>query len=221
MKQCRECGLPGDGRVQYHPECRTRARERAKSERRRCSRCKRVLAASAFSNDSTRTSGKFPYCISCQVAATAAGKVQDMAAKPNGRRCGWCETEVRGHPNRKFCSSYCKDKVKRVLQFGLTVAQYRAIEADAGGRCPICQRRPKFWAIDHDHRSRRVTGLVCTGCNVGALAFTFHDVEVVRRLLAYLEQAPAERLGIVVQVSDAVDSTEPKLHKVWTRTTPR
>lgn len=35
-----------------------------------------------------------------------------------------------------------------------------------GGLCAICRKR-KIVVIDHDHRTKRIRGLLCLGCNSG------------------------------------------------------
>jgi hypothetical protein len=45
-----------------------------------------------------------------------------------------------------------------------------AMLTNQGGRCAICRR--SFWtgrrmAIDHDHATGQIRGLLCTGCNTG------------------------------------------------------
>jgi hypothetical protein len=109
----------------------------------------------------------------------------------------------------------CKDKVRSLkVKFNLEVAEYRALVEATGGRCPICTNRATQWHVDHNHKTRRVTGVVCSACNVGSLAMTFHDIEYVHRLLAYLENTPAQRLGIEALAPEGANRPS-ALHKRW------
>lgn len=185
----------------------------APAARVRCPKCKKVKAPSNFSNDVTRASGKFPWCKACQLVGNRKA-FQDADAPLNGKICPLCDTEIRGHINRRFCSTRCKDRVQKLrLKYGLTPEQYRALVAQAEGRCPICKRRPTLWHVDHNHKTGLATGVVCGACNVGALAFTYHDPEMVRRLLAYLEATPASRLGI--EAVGTAPSKPSQIHRVW------
>lgn len=178
-----------------------------------CRRCGGTKGIDNFSRDRSRKSGRFPWCKSCQVENNRAHQQSD--GEPNGQVCPLCDTEIRGHANRRYCSMKCKDRAKAVRdRFGLTVVQYRSLLEATGGRCPICLKVTTRWAIDHNHATGKVTGVVCTACNIGALSRTFHDVEFVLRLLAYLRWTPAEDLGID---ATAAPAKAPNLHKMWDR----
>lgn len=182
----------------------------------RCKRCKKVKARSAYSADASRPTGYFPWCKTCQGESTADRAFQDESAPLNGHICPMCDTPIRGHVNRRFCSETCKGRASRLkLSYNLTPAQYRALVEATGGRCPICLKKPTMWPVEHDHKTLQITGVVCTACNVGALAHTYHDVEFVRRLLAYLEDPPAVRvLGSPVYASEK-RSKPSNVHRIW------
>lgn len=69
-------------------------------------------------------------------------------------------------------------------QYGLTLEDERGMFRRQGGLCAICRARPAK-AVDHDHATGRVRGLLCGPCNRGL--GLFHDQkEVLRRALEYL-----------------------------------
>jgi hypothetical protein len=82
-------------------------------------------------------------------------------------------------------------KYKRALRlkkrYGLTVAAFDALLAGQGGRCAICREpiaEPKI-AIDHDHVTQEVRGLLCIACNAGL--GSFHDsISSLHNAIAYL-----------------------------------
>lgn len=222
MKPCLYCEKPLENRRKnYHPECIEPAKERAKLAQRKCKKCKKVKAPSSFVNDASRPDGKFPWCSDCQNEATKASWFQDPNDPPNGFVCPLDDVPVRGHRNRRFCSAYCKNRVAALKKnFDLSVEQYRSLVAQTEGRCPLCQNRVHTWHVDHNHRTREVMGVVCAACNVGALAGTYHNVEYVRRLLAFLENSPAAQLGIQVLVPEGKNKPS-NLHKVWSTASRR
>ena len=60
--------------------------------------------------------------------------------------------------------------------------------ADQDGKCAICTKPfPGRIAIDHDHRTGRVRGLLCTSCNTG-IGKLGDDPELLLRAISYLSQ---------------------------------
>lgn len=60
---------------------------------------------------------------------------------------------------------------KRKLRCGLSLEEYEAKWTAQGSACAICGRQPKpgqrRYAVDHDHKSGRVRGILCWFCNRG------------------------------------------------------
>jgi len=82
-----------------------------------------------------------------------------------------------------------KDKYLRE-QYGLTLRQYKIMEFQQKGRCKICFRLPKEGGmplvVDHDHKDKRVRGLLDWRCNHRLLGRGLED--------AFLHQQAAEYL---------------------------
>jgi hypothetical protein len=55
----------------------------------------------------------------------------------------------------------------RAAQLGVTDAEYARLLAAQGGGCAICGNPPKTRRlhVDHDHKTKRVRGLLCHRCN--------------------------------------------------------
>lgn len=110
------------------------------------------------------------------------------------RECPMCLTPFERHANARYCSSVCKTRAAKVAKYGLSATEYRLLIESTGGRCPICKKKVKRWNVDHDHETMRTTGVTCALCNGYLLAFTYHDPEIARRLLDYLENPPVDKL---------------------------
>ncbi|MCI4340485.1 MAG: endonuclease VII domain-containing protein [Thermoplasmata archaeon] len=50
----------------------------------------------------------------------------------------------------------------------------------------MCRREKKL-VVDHDHKTEKVRGLLCAGCN-GSLGKLGDDVEGLERAIAYLRR---------------------------------
>lgn len=85
--------------------------------------------------------------------------------------------------------------VQRV--YGLAPGEYERLYALQGGRCAILNCRAtgksKKLAVDHDHKTGKPRGLLCSNHNreIGA---NWDDPAVFRSIADYLESPPAQRL---------------------------
>lgn len=74
-------------------------------------------------------------------------------------------------------------------RYGITQEDYNRLFAAQKGLCAICERPPhkgKNLSVDHDHKTGRVRGLLCTGCNV--FLGRVENGEMLGRALAYLNK---------------------------------
>lgn len=78
-------------------------------------------------------------------------------------------------------------------RYGLEPGEYDVLLAAQGGRCAICGNRPgrKRLAVDHDHQTGEVRGLLCERDNHRLLGGAKDSLSILRRAVAYLEQPPA------------------------------
>lgn len=73
--------------------------------------------------------------------------------------------------------------------------QYEEMLDWQGGGCYICRRAPnpsRRLAIDHDHSTGLIRGLLCQKCNL-ILAMLGDDLDGVMRFVEYLRSAAEER----------------------------
>ena len=75
--------------------------------------------------------------------------------------------------------------------FGITLADYDRMLEVQGGGCAICGMTPEEnkqrLAVDHNHETDVVRGLLCQGCNLG-LGHFCDSLELTRAAALYLEQ---------------------------------
>jgi hypothetical protein len=133
---------------------------------------------------------------------------------PSKRRRGPCvnhpDRPAEGHGLCKSC--YCAWRRKsdpnrdarerqrdRAAWYGLTLEQFEQIKSAQGGCCAICEKRlgrRGTYHIDHCHRTNRVRGILCSGCNraIGMLGDTAAGV---MRAVSYLRMTEH---GIVLEL---------------------
>jgi len=128
------------------------------------------------------------------------GIVKDYACtgktKPSWRnsRRSWCKACMckaqMEHISRKDPADV--REAKRATHYrsayGISVAQYEKMFAAQGGLCYICYRPPKKHrlAVDHNHRTGQVRGLLCANCNRG-LRWFYDDPVKLRKAAEYLD----------------------------------
>jgi DNA-directed RNA polymerase subunit RPC12/RpoP len=75
--------------------------------------------------------------------------------------------------------------------YGIDLQQYLCLLLQQGGCCAICQRDYTEFktnlAVDHDHFTGEVRGLLCSHCN-HRLVGRHRDPELLRRIADYVEQ---------------------------------
>lgn len=80
-------------------------------------------------------------------------------------------------------------------QFGITLDEYDVMLSTQGGRCAICECRPRTrrLAVDHNHKTGAIRGLLCMRCNHKLLGAAHDNPAILRRAAFYLENPPAQQ----------------------------
>lgn len=115
---------------------------------RTCPRCGETKPVPDFATKKNRKGGRTPtYCKPCWLALSTAWRKKNFA--------------------------YVADMARRSVYFrryGITVEDYDRMLSSQDGLCGICLAPPgqgRRFAVDHDHKTGAVRGLLCTNCNTG------------------------------------------------------
>lgn len=104
-----------------------------------------------------------------------------------------------GNNSRAARAAYAKEWRKRnpllakeshlKKSYGITMAEYDAMLESQDGVCAICGAHDQHFslAVDHNHKTTAVRGLLCTNCNK-MLGHAHDNVDVLRKAIAYLER---------------------------------
>ena len=91
------------------------------------------------------------------------------------------------------------------VTYGITKAQYDQLLESQEGRCYICRRATgasRKLAVDHDHKSGHVRGLLCSTCNK-LLGHLRDDLKIAERIYTYLHNPPAFKVIGYVKPDDS------------------
>lgn len=80
-------------------------------------------------------------------------------------------------------------RANQTRRYGITPLEYAEMLEAQEGACRICMKPNlsdgKNLAIDHDHRTGKIRGLLCSNCNIGIGNFR-EDEHLLRAAIAYL-----------------------------------
>jgi hypothetical protein len=138
------------------------------------------------------------------IAKWGEHKTRPASVWPAGRRwCSGCNFYVKIWYTQgsrcKACASEAQYSAHILKAYGITYEFYLALYQAQGGKCYICRRQPgkKRLAVDHNHETGEVRGLLCPGSDFGCnamLGYIRDNVDTARRMVAYLEDPPARAL---------------------------
>lgn len=118
--------------------------------------------------------------------------------------CPICKKEIR---RKKHADGQKKWRAKNfekhaihktkwdLKRFGLSMEQYTKILSTQKNSCAICHTADpggkgiyRKFAVDHDHTTGKMRGLLCHKCNLG-ISFFKDNPEILRAAIQYLEES--------------------------------
>jgi Recombination endonuclease VII len=146
-----------------------------------CTQCKMTMPLESFFRNKRTRDGRGTWCKSCHTAHVLAKRALDpeawrASARANAQR--WRDANKEESARRVRAAHLMKN-------YGLTVEQYDELLERQDGRCGLCHQELTTQALDHDHETGAVRGIIHTRCNL-ALALLGDSLEGVQRALDYL-----------------------------------
>lgn len=118
---------------------------------------------------------------------------------PDGERwCAGCQSFVPlfycTGSRCKACAAKSRREAHVERTYGLGPDGYEALFAVQDGKCAICRKRQldRAIAVDHDHKTGAVRGLLCHRCNHDLLGAAYDSVRILQAAVNYLLNPPAE-----------------------------
>jgi hypothetical protein len=193
MKRCRDCGeekaleefspakKSRDGRTSYCRPC-LRARHETYRDRARTAPSQRQRASAAPAGQK--------WCPGCTTYQPLENFGRNRSAA-NGLNayCKPCHNK-NGNESRKRLYGGSRS-YHLMARYGITAAEYDAIEEAQGGLCALCRERPPEH-VDHDHVTGKIRGVLCSCCNQGLGNFR-DSVAALRAAVTYLERTTWQR----------------------------
>ena len=117
----------------------------------------------------------FKTCAKCGITKPFDFFYKEKRNKTDGRQGACIECKILNSANYyKKNTDQIKNKVRNynyIKDYGITIADYDKLFAKQNGFCAICGS-DKGWrnyrlAVDHNHETGEVRGLLCDNCNTG------------------------------------------------------
>lgn len=140
-----------------------------------CTRCGEVKLITEFHSHSQKPHLFMSHCKACGT----------LIKRERWNRIG---------PERRYASQF----KRRLKRYGMTPQSYEEMLIAQGRRCAICRttdpgstpnhKGEARFAVDHDHKTGTVRGLLCGFCNTGLGHFR-DDVALMARAITYIEES--------------------------------
>lgn len=118
-----------------------------------CNKCKELKTFFEFFKDrANKTDGHYSICKACKTASTLSWRKNNREKYNKTQR----EANKRNYPK------------SRLQRYKITPEEHAKMLMEQKGVCAICKQLPKGkrpLAVDHDHKTLKVRGLLCFGCN--------------------------------------------------------
>lgn len=145
------------------------------TQSKQCRRCEIVKPGSEFGKRSASPDGLNYICKQCAAQERADRK----------------ELKRKQKVYQEALKADARKEAKLQRHYGMSLADYHTRLTEQGGCCAICGRDPegfvRAFAVDHDHVTGRVRGILCPDCNRGLGGFQ-DSPDLLRRAADYLEQ---------------------------------
>lgn len=140
-----------------------------------CKRCNESKPAALFGKDKSQLDGLTSSCKACRKLSSAA-HYKKYQAKRSAATAAWKQANperVKGIKQKSALKHPETARKHRLKRFGLTPACYNKMLEEQAGLCAICKQvesakcngRVKALAVDHNHITGKVRGLLCMRCN--------------------------------------------------------
>ena len=154
-----------------------------------CCKCKEEKPVSEFHKDKNSSDGYTYQCKACRNAKykeyyhANTDKIKEKRDRDKDYR-----KEYYSDPERKF--KYRKKWIERT--FNIDYSLYEDLLAKQNNVCAICGREEtaknaKYLAVDHDHETGEIRGLLCSACN-RALGLLQDKPSIIEKAYKYLRK---------------------------------
>lgn len=139
-------------------------------------------------------------CKKCLVEKPLVDFFKDKALLDgHANTCKSCKQDLTykwREANKDKYNSYMRDRNKhhypeyRLLRYGKTNAWFQKTLSEQDSKCAICKKenpsKKRSLAVDHNHSTGKVRGILCYNCN--RLLHAFDNLDLFNKIMLYLNK---------------------------------
>lgn len=178
---------------------------------KKCCKCKLVFPIGLFNKDKTRKDGLNPRCRPCyKLEKDAYHQRHGHRLRKERKEKYWLDPEIsrkisreRRNPlkeNKRLKKERAEDPLRfkgyhLKRSFGITLEDFQKMGTKQNWVCKICKKPETVFdkrinttrnlTVDHDHKTGKIRGLLCTNCNKGLGMFK-DDKNLLKNAIEYL-----------------------------------
>jgi hypothetical protein len=103
-------------------------------------------------------------------------------ANPEKVRGYWLKQRAKNPEGHKIKQRKAHIKYR----YGISVEDYEIMVQAQNGNCGICLKKTKRLYVDHNHKTKKIRGLLCNTCN-SAIGLLQDSPEILMNAAKYLE----------------------------------
>ncbi len=161
-----------------------------------CSGCKLIKLLDDFHNANNTKSGKQSQCKSCAVLSARKWKIKNPEKSLEVNR-NWVKRNPEASKNyhRKNRTKRLEHTAKKL--YNLDSLEYRSLFLKYQNKCAVCLNEEtkidhrtgniKRLSIDHDHKTGKVRGLLCSNCNL-LLGHSKENKNTLLKMIDYINE---------------------------------
>jgi len=178
---------------------------------KQCHKCKHEKEDEMFSKDSGNKDGLYSWCKECvrlhQISTKDKRKISHLAwriknkEKIRRQQRAYDKKRVKERTLQRRMFRLNNPEIWKARQLkrfhNITLEDYNLMFLQQNGVCAICGKeetikntkynKPLDLAVDHDHKTNKIRGLLCACCNK-ALGMFYDNVLLLNSAIAYLEK---------------------------------
>jgi len=145
-----------------------------------CKKCKRELSLEMFSKHPKSKDRLQGSCKECERKWYKSWRARpEVLKRIKEQQKQWAKRNV---DNRKLN----RKKYNLKVNFGISIEDYNKLLLRQNGVCAVCgSNTNRSLAVDHNHETGKVRGLLCGNCNT-ALGLLRENIQIIEKLKGYL-----------------------------------